>query len=137
MLLDAGVDQLGGETCTDLLLDLLERGRIGMDRIDESVRRILLVKFQLGLFDDPYVDEETAERVVGAQEFREAGHRAQAEAVTVLKNDAVLPLSPDTRLYLDGVDPAAAAGFGTVITDPDEADFAIVRLQAPFEPRND
>jgi beta-glucosidase len=136
MLFDAGVDQLGGEVCTDLLLDLLERGRVGMDRIDESVARILLVKFQLGLFDDPYVDEETAERVVGAPEFREAGHRAQAEAVTVLK-DNTLPLGPAIRLYLDGVDPASAAGFGTVVDDPEDADVAIVRLQAPFEARND
>ena len=78
-LLGAGADQLGGEVCTDLLLDLPEQGRLGMDRIDESVARILLVKFQLGLFDDPYVDEGAAERIVGAPEFRAAGHRAQAE----------------------------------------------------------
>ena len=136
-LLGAGADQLGGEVCTDLLLDLLEQGRLGMDRIDESVARILLVKFQLGLFDDPYVDEGAAERIVGAPEFRAAGHRAQAEAITVLKDDAVLPLAPGARLYLHGVDPAAAAGHGTVVDDPGDADVAIVRLQAPFEARND
>jgi beta-glucosidase len=104
---------MGGETCTDLLLELLDQGRVRIDRIDESVRRILLVKFRLGLFDDPYVDEDAAEQVVGAPEFREAGHRAQAEAVTVLKNDGVLPLPPDGA-----------------------SDVAVVRLAAPFEPRN-
>jgi beta-glucosidase len=135
-LLDAGADQIGGEICTDLLLDLVEQGRVTMQRIDESVRRLLLVKFRLGLFDDPFVDEDAAERVVGAPEFREEGHRAQAEAVTVLKNEAVLPLSRDSRLYLEGVDPGSVAGIGTVVADPDDADVAIVRLQSPFEARN-
>jgi beta-glucosidase len=136
-ILDAGCDQFGGETRTDLLLGLLEQGRIDVSRIDESVRRILLVKFQLGLFDDPYVDEDAVERIVGAPAFREAGHRAQAEAITVLKNSAVLPLPDGCRLFVDGVDPETAAGYGVVVADPAAADVAVVRLRAPFEPRND
>jgi beta-glucosidase len=135
-ILDAGCDQFGGETCTDLVLGLLEQGRLDISRIDESVRRILLVKFRLGLFDDPYVDEDAVERIVGAPEFRAAGHRAQAEAITVLKNDAVLPLAEGCRLFVDGIDPEIAAGYGVVVPDPAEADIAVVRLQAPFEPRN-
>jgi beta-glucosidase len=136
LIFDAGADQFGGESCTDLVFQLVEQGRVGIDRVDAAVRRILLVKFQLGLFDDPYVDEETAERTVGAEEFRAAGHRAQAEAVTVLKNDGVLPLARSRRLYVEGIDPAVAERYGTVVADPAAADLAIVRLQAPFEPRN-
>jgi beta-glucosidase len=136
LLFEAGCDQLGGETRTDLVLELLRQGRLSTERLDESVRRVLLVKFSLGLFDDPYVDEEEAERVVGAVEFQAVGHRAQAEAVTVLRNDGVLPLPAGCRVYVEGVDPEAAAGLGTVVNDPAEADVAVVRLTAPFEARD-
>lgn len=135
-LLRAGADQMGGEMRTDLLLELLKQGTITEERLDESVRRVLLVKFQLGLFDNPFVDEDEAERVVGAAEFQEKGHRAQAEAMTVLKNEAILPLAAGLHLYIEGVDPAVAARYGTVVSDPAQADVAVVRLKAPFEPRN-
>ena len=136
LLLEAGCDQLGGETRTDLVLELLRQGRLTEERLDESVRRLLLVKFQLGLFDDPYVDEDAAGQVVGAAAFRAAGHRAQAEAVTVLRNDGVLPLAAGRRVYVEGVDPATAAGLGTVVGDPADADVAVVRLAAPYEARD-
>jgi beta-glucosidase len=134
-IFDAGADQFGGESRTDLVLELLASGRVAESRVDEAIRRILLVKFALGLFDDPYADEDEAERVVGAAEFREAGHRAQAESITVLKNDGVLPLA-GRRLFVDGVDPQVAVGYAEVVTDPAQADVAVLRLQAPFEPRN-
>ena len=135
-VLDAGADQFGGETCTELVLELVAGGRVAESRIDEAVHRLLLVKFTLGLFDDPYVDEDEAEQVVGAAEFRAAGHRAQAEAVTVLTDTGELPIPDGRRLYVEGVDPAVAAGYGEVVDDPGAADLALVRLQAPFEPRD-
>ena len=134
LVLDAGADQFGGETRTDLLLELVSSGRVPPSRLAEAARRLLLVKFQLGLFDDPYVDEDEAERVVGASEFRAAGHRAQAEAVTVLRTGGVLPLTA-RRLYVEGIDPAVAADHGTVVDDPADADLVILRLSAPFELR--
>src|SRR4051812_25177950 len=129
-ILDAGADQFGGETRTDLVLGLIASGGVAESRIDEAVGRILLVKFRLGLFDDPYVDEDDAERLVGTAASREAGHRAQAQAVTVLRNDGVLPLA-GRRLYVDGVDPEVAARYGEVVADPADADVAVVRLTAP------
>ena len=60
LILDAGADQFGGEECVDVLLDLVAQGRVTEARVDESARRILAVKFRLGLFDDPYVDEDAA-----------------------------------------------------------------------------
>jgi len=122
--------------CTDLVVQLVEQGRLSLERIDESVRRILLVKFQLGLFDDPYVDEVEAARVVGSVEFRAAGHRAQAEAITVLKNDSLLPLARGMRVFLDGFRPDVSYAGLEIVTDPDLADVAVIRLGAPFEPRN-
>jgi beta-glucosidase len=141
-ILDAGADQFGGEERVDLVLELVASGRVPESRIDQAARRVLLVKFQLGLFDDPYVDEAGVEEIVGAPAFREAGHRAQAQSVTVLKNAAsaggppLLPLAQGMRIFVEGLDPEIAARYGTVVDDPAEADVAIVRLSAPFEPRD-
>lgn len=74
-IIDAGCDQFGGEECTDLLVDLVENGEVSEARLDESVRRLLLVKFRLGLFDDPFVDVDAAERIVGRADFRRQGSR--------------------------------------------------------------
>ena len=140
MLLDAGVDQFGGEECVDLLLDLVRSGAVAEERLDASVRRILLVKFQLGLFDDPYVDEDAAERIVGNAAFREAGTRAQAESVTVLVDrEETLPLfaASDARIYAEGLTDPALAAYGERAARPEEADVAIVRIGAPFDPRDD
>ena len=97
-ILDAGADQFGGEECVEILLDLVAQGRVTEERIDESARRLLLVKFRLGLFDDPYVDEDAAAATVGRADFREAGYGAQAASVTVLSNGGgAAPVSRSRR----------------------------------------
>jgi beta-glucosidase len=145
-ILDAGADQFGGEECVDLLLDLVRSGRVSEQRIDQSARRILRVKFQLGLFDNPFVDPDEAERIVGNAEFRAEGEHAQARSLTVVLNraphgdgDPVLPLAAlaDRRVYIEGFRPEDVAGLGRAVDDPAEADLALVRLGAPFEPRDD
>lgn len=141
-IIDAGADQLGGEARTDLLLQALEQGLITEQRLDESVRRLLLVKFQLGLFDDPFVDEDAAEGILGRDDFRAAGHRAQAESTVLLRNESLdgspaLPLRTGLKVYVEGVAEDEAARLGEVVTDPAAADVAVVRLPAPFDPRDD
>ncbi|WP_295032825.1 glycoside hydrolase family 3 protein [uncultured Microbacterium sp.] len=139
-LLDAGVDQFGGEECVELLLELVAEGAVSTERIDRSARRILLVKFRLGLFDDPYVDEDEAERIVGAAEFRAEGERAQAESLTVLQNrDGALPLfrTGRQRVYAEGLSTPALAEYADRVAAPEDADLAVVRIGAPFEPRDD
>ncbi|MDR6868633.1 beta-glucosidase [Microbacterium resistens] len=139
-LLDAGADQFGGEECVDLLLDLVRSGDVPEPRVDESVARILRVKFDLGLFDDPYVDEDEAERVVGSSELREIGLRAQAESVTVLEDrEGLLPLFQGSRpaVYAEGVRDDALAAYGDRVAGPEDADLAVIRIGAPFEPRDD
>lgn len=128
LILHAGADQLGGESCPEVVVALVERGRISEERVDASVRRLLREKFLLGLFDERrYVDVEAASALVGNDGFRAAGLAAQAAAVTVLTNDGILPLAPGLRIY--------AEGFEGTVDDPADADVAILRLQAPFEPR--
>ena len=138
LIIEAGADQFGGEECVEVLLELVGAGRVTVQRIDASVRRLLTVKFQLGLFDNPFVDAETASTVVGRPEFKEKGHLAQARSVTVLTNTdpAILPLRSGATVYLENVDPGAVSDM-TVVDDPAAAEVALVRLPAPFEPRSD
>lgn len=134
-IIDAGVDQLGGESCPEVLVALVESGRISQDRIDASVRRLLREKFVLGLFDDHrYVDVEAAAAIVGQPSFVAAGLAAQAASITVLTNDGVLPLRPAQRIYAEGADPEVLPG--TLVDDPAAADVAILRLKAPWEQRS-
>src|SRR4051812_46287452 len=134
-IVEAGCDQFGGETCTDILIGLVESGRIAETRIDESARRILRDKFRLGLFDDPYVDPDAAERILGSEAFRAAGERAQRRSLVLLKNDGVLPVQGRPRLYVEGIDLELAAAYGELVDTPADADLAVLRLHAPFEQR--
>jgi beta-glucosidase len=140
-LLEAGIDVFGGEKCPEVLVDLVESGQVNEARIDLSVRRILTDKFRLGLFDNPYVDPDAAERIVGSAAFRAAGARAQRQAIVLLKNgpldgDAVLPVRGWPRLYVQNVAPETAAAYGEVVADDVDADLAILRLNTPYQPRN-
>lgn len=135
-VLDAGVDQFGGEDCPELLLGLVAEGSVSEERLDLSARRILREKFELGLFENPFVDEDAADEIVGSAEFRAAGEAAQRASVTVLTNDGSLPFAPGIKLYVEGIEPSVAAAYGDVVATVDEADLAILRLQAPFEQRD-
>ncbi len=141
-ILAAGADQFGGEECVEVLLGLVEQGRVTPARIDASARRLLTVKFRLGLFDDPFVDEDAAARTVGRADFRAAGHEAQARSVTVLTNESseagpTLPLAGGLRIYAENLSREVVARHGIPVDRPEGADVAIVRLTAPFEPRSD
>ena len=128
-IVEAGCDQLGGEELPELLVQLVREGRISESRVDESARRLLRDKFRLGLFDDREVDPDEAERICGSQEFRAAGARAQRRSAVIVTNGGVLPLSPDLRVYADGV------VYDGSVARPEDADVAIVRRNAPVEPR--
>jgi beta-glucosidase len=89
---------------SDLLLRLVQKGEVPVSRIDEAVRRILTLKFQLGLFDDPLRGAE-ASTVIGSPESREVSLEAARESITLLKNENhVLPLSKTARILVTGPD---------------------------------
>lgn len=135
-ILDAGADQFGGEICTEMLLDLVKAGLLDRTRIEESARRLLHEKFALGLFDDPFVDEDRAQVVVGNAEFTAEGLDAQSDSLTMLTNrDQTLPLARGIRVYAEGMDAGVLGAYATVAVAPAEADVAILRVKAPYEPR--
>jgi beta-glucosidase len=84
------------------LIAEVEAGRVPMARIDDAVRRILTKKFQLGLFEHPFVDR-TNLAAVGSAAHRSVARRAVAKSQVLLKNSGkVLPLSGDDRIYVAG-----------------------------------
>ncbi len=134
-VLDAGVDQFGGESCPELVLELVESGQLTEERIDQSVRRLLKQKFELGLFDNPFVDETRVAEVFGNPKSVAAGLASQSRAMTLLKNsDEVLPLQGQPKIFVKNMSADVAANYAQVVDSPDEADFAILRLDTPWVP---
>jgi len=140
--INAGVDQIGGVDESQIIVEAVHNGLIKEERVRETAARILLQKFQLGLFEQPYVDESLAAKTVARPEFVAAGEAAQARAVVLLQNktapSTAKPLLPvtagGTKVFLFGIEaaPAQAAGF-TVVTDPAQADLAIIRAPAAYQ----
>lgn len=135
-IIEAGIDQFGGENCPELVVSLVKKGKLTEARVDESVRRLLYQKFKLGLFEDPYVNVDDALATVGKEEFKKAGDAAQRRSITLLKNEVkMLPLTAEKyKLYVKNINPKMAAKYGTVVSTPQEADFAIIRLNTPWYP---
>jgi beta-glucosidase len=109
--INAGMDQVGGTEQSKFIVEDVHNGSISEVRIREAAARILLQKFQLGLFEQPYVDEAKAATIAGNQEFVREGQAAQAKAVVLLENKRVartekplLPVAPKgKKVYLSGV----------------------------------
>ncbi|HWQ14157.1 MAG TPA: glycoside hydrolase family 3 N-terminal domain-containing protein [Roseiflexaceae bacterium] len=81
----------------------VEAGRLPLEVVDTAVRRVLRMKFQLGLFEQPYVDPEAAEAQFQTPAQRALARRAVAESAVLLSNDGVLPLGPQlTRVAVIG-----------------------------------
>jgi beta-glucosidase len=132
-LIEAGVDQLGGENLPEIIVKLVKEGKLSEYRIDTSIVRLLRLKFQLGLFDNPFVDAKKAGEIVGKDEFKNAGEDAQRQSLTLLKNvNHTLPLALNKiKIYIKNIDPKVASAYGTIVDDPKKADFAIIRLKTP------
>ncbi len=89
----------------NLLIELVKEGRISEERLDESVRRILVLKRNLGLFDQPYI-EAAARANFGLEEYAEIALESAQHSMTLLKNEKeILPLKAGQKILLAG--PAA------------------------------
>lgn len=107
MCLNNGLDiQL--HTTNSNLLQLVKDGKVSGKVLDEAVRRVLKIKFELGLFDEPYVDPGKAAASVRSPEHRQLAYEAACKAMTLLKNDGILPLKPGSVKKKGVFGPAAA-----------------------------
>jgi beta-glucosidase len=90
--------------------------------------------FELGLFENPYVDPERAKSFVASKPLMDAGMAAQRKSIVVLKNAReLLPAVTGRKLYVENLSKATAAAYGTLVDDPKQADLAIIAVNAPFE----
>lgn len=146
-ILNAGCDQFGGESRPELVVEAVQRGLVEESRIDRSVARLLAEKFALGLFDHPFVHVDAAAHIVGHADFVREADAAQRRSYTLLVNggdtNETLPLKladvQGKRFYLENVDPdlfkASCGSAVQIVPTPDDADIALLRLKAPYEPR--
>lgn len=108
MAVDAGVDLVMvplDNRFMDLLVEIVREGSISESRIDESVRRILRLKFELGLFENPYRTPGEYQDF-GSDKFRNVARQSALESVILLKNeDDILPLDRNLKILVTG--PAA------------------------------
>ena len=92
LALKAGVDiDLGGYNYGGFLKEALQRGLVSEADIDRAVRHVLQLKYDLGLFDNPYVDEALVEAEVGTSESAQVAKQVALESAVLLKNDGILP----------------------------------------------
>ncbi len=137
-LINAGIDQLGGESDTAQLGRLLDDGHISHERFREAVTRV--VSLSLDLFPGALLQDSPPLSGLEDREHIALGHAAQARAITVLVNGEidgrpVLPLAGPGRVYLRGIDESALPDGWSAVSG-DEAELAIVRLSAPFDFRD-
>ncbi len=132
-MVQAGVDQIGGDNDPRHIIQLVRDGAISESRLDQSARRVLKPMFELGLFENPYVDAERAAAVVASKAFMEAGDAAQRKSIVLLKNAGrLLPIASGKKVYVENISKEEAARYGTVVDDPKQADVAIIAVNAPY-----
>ena len=94
--IDMSMDPYSVDFCI-LLKELVQEGKVPMSRIDDAVRRILRLKYRLGLFDEPNTGGKGYEKF-GSQEFAQKSLRAAEESIVLLKNEgSILPLAPASQ----------------------------------------
>ncbi len=92
--LNAGVDIFSGGADPEILLETIKKGLISEARINESIAKLLKEKFDLGLFENPYVDIDKAIAIVGNSNFQQKADLAQRKSIVLLRNeDKALPLN--------------------------------------------
>lgn len=132
----AGNDQFGGVMDTDIVVKVVDDGLVPESRIDASAVRLLKIVFELGLFENAYIDPARSRREVGAASSLALGLEAQHRSMVLLENRTdLLPLTAahGMKAWLHGVKPEAARAHGFVpVDDIRQAQVALIRIAAPF-----
>lgn len=137
--MEAGVNLYSGTADPSQLLETVKSGMVDMKLVDESVYRLLMEKFELGLFENPYVDEEAAEKIVGNPRFNERAALAFRKSIVLLRNETkILPVKAKTRVYAESYFQKAGAAASHVydtadprynvrfVKTPEEADLIVL-----------
>ncbi len=125
--INAGTDVLSGLDNHALILNLVRDGAVEQARVDVSVRRLLREQFELGLFENPYVDPALVDQVMGSAEIHTKADLAQRKSIVLLQNsNGLLPLELPTKerpigVYTLGMDAEAVRSLGYEVTAGDTA----------------
>jgi len=102
--IEAGVNIFSGESDPAMLVEVATSGAVEMALIDSSVVRLLKEKFELGLFENPYVNVDDAEKIVNNENFRESAALALRKSIVLLRNENdALPVKPKTKVYFESL----------------------------------
>ncbi len=100
--LEAGVNIYSGTADPAPLLETVKSGIVDMKLIDDSVVKLLMEKFEMGLFENPYVDENAAEKLVGNENFQKKADLAHRKSIVLLRNEVkILPKKANTKIYFE------------------------------------
>jgi beta-glucosidase len=144
--IEAGVNLFSGVSDPSVLLEVINKGMVDKSLIDSSVFRLLKEKFSLGIFENPYVDPDAAEKIVNNDKFRESAALAMRKSIVLLRNEGdALPVKPKTKIYFESLQRSGRGDMGSEVPNiylqndnkyevqfvktPAEADLAILWLQ--------
>lgn len=143
--INSGTDTLSGFNQVQTIIDLVDAGLVTEERVDLAAERLLAPMFEMGLFEDPYVDPAVATATVGSDENRAVALDLQRKSTVLLQNreidgESLLPLDGGETVYVLGnvdADEVAAAGYDVIDgNDPAEqrtaadADVALISMTA-------
>ena len=98
----AGVDVDLGGNCYAQLVDAVKNGKVSEEAINTAVCRVLRLKFEMGLFEHPFVDAKKASKEVHSEAAVATARQVARESITLLKNDGILPLSKELKVAIVG-----------------------------------
>ena len=143
--IEAGVNLFSGESDPAMLINIIDTGMVDISYIDNSVLLLLKEKFELGLFENPYVDADAAEKIVNNDMFKERAALALRKSIVLLRNENdALPVKPKTKVYFESLQSNARGPVSDVpnvylvndnkyevefVKTPGEADALILWLQ--------
>lgn len=98
----AGVDVDLGGNCYAQLVEAVRSGKVSEEAVNTAVKRVLRLKFEMGLFENPYVNAKAAQKEVHTSAAVATTKQTALESITLLKNDGTLPLSKNVKVAVVG-----------------------------------
>ena len=139
--INGGTETLSGFSNVKTIVDLVNANLLSVERVNEAAKRLLKEQFQLGLFENPYVNASLATAAIGNDANRAKGLEVQRKSITLLQNqDKTLPLKAAAKVYTMGMAKSDVEKYGYTVTDGEAlvngvrpsaagADYAVIRVE--------
>lgn len=132
--MEAGVNLYSGSADPAPLLETVKSGMVDMKLVDNSVYRLLMEKFELGLFENPYVDEESAAKFVGSAALQAKADIALRKSIVLLRNEnRSLPLKAGTKVYFESYMQKRGGASPSTVYLPQQNNHNLVFVKTPEE----